>query len=68
MTRPLGCLESSETYYSLAWSLEPEEVVLKERKWYVQHNYLLLCMIESNRLHVSTLHAGHIQAFTKMSP
>ena len=34
--------------------------LLKERKWYVQHNYLLLCVVESNRLHVSTLHAGHL--------
>ena len=24
----------------------------------------LLCMVDSNRLHVSTLHAGHLQAFT----
>jgi hypothetical protein len=27
-----------------------------------------ICMVDSNRLHVSTLHAGHLQAFTKMSP
>ena len=24
----------------------------------------LLCMADSNRLHVSTVHAGHLQAFT----
>lgn len=29
MTRPLGCLENSETYYSVARSLEAEEVGLK---------------------------------------
>jgi len=25
----------------------------------------LLCVVESNRLRVSTLHAGHLQAFTR---
>jgi len=25
-------------------------------------------MVDFNRLHVSTLHAGHLQAFTQMSP
>jgi len=24
----------------------------------------LLCMVDSNRLYVSTVHAGHLQAFT----
>ena len=43
-------------------------VLLKERKWHVQHNYLLLYVVESYRLHVSTLHAGHLQAFTRVSP
>ena len=43
-------------------------VLVKERKWYVQHKYLLLCVVESNRLHVSTLHAGHLQAFTTTQP
>ena len=28
-------------------------VLLKERKWYVQHNYLLLCVVESDWLHVT---------------
>jgi len=34
--------------------------LLKERKRYLQHNYLLLCVVESNRLHVPTLHADHL--------
>jgi hypothetical protein len=37
--------------------------LLKERYRYVQHNYILLCMVDSNRLHVSTLYAGHLQDF-----
>jgi hypothetical protein len=28
----------------------------------------LLCMVETNSLHVSNLHARHLLAFTKMSP
>ena len=44
------------------------EVLLKEIYWYVEHNNLLLCMVDSNKLHVSTLYAAHIQAFTKMIP
>ena len=29
--------------------------LLRERKWYVEHNYLLLCMVDFKRLHVSSL-------------
>ena len=56
-------------YIGITWQKTSRcatNVLLKESKWYVQHNYLLLCVAESNRLHVSTLHAGHLQAFTKM--
>ena len=41
-----------------------KNVLLKDRLWYVEHNYLLLCMVDCNRLHVSTVHVGHFQAFT----
>ena len=34
--------------------------LLKERKWYVQHNCFLLCVVESNRLYVSTLQCSSI--------
>ena len=56
-------LEVSVAVRPIKWSLGVKW--LKEGNWYVQHNYLLLCMVESSMLHVSTLHAGHLQAFTK---
>ena len=43
---------------------KPQHTTIKGKLMYVEHNYLLLCMVDLNRLHVSTLHAGHVQAFT----
>jgi hypothetical protein len=44
-----------------------QSLLIKERWWYIEHNYLLLCMVDSNRPHVSTIHAGHLQDFTNES-
>ena len=58
---PLRVQFSNTQQKTLTWqktSRCAKSVLLKE------HNYLLFCMADCNRLHVSILHAGHLQAFT----
>ena len=39
-------------------------ITIKLKIMVCQAQLPLLCMVDSNRLHVSTLHAGHLKAFS----